>query len=253
MITDTPRSRCARTVALFALTGFLSGMIGPMVLSPESNLGPIIGVLFSGPAGLLLGVVACILARLAPRLLTRATQYGLAAVLAGVTLYFSLPEPKAIGRLLDGTVSDCRPAAELYPDALKTWERALAENPRAQPLPDWRERALHNVRAFDQEVAILQVVRNRIVFERRRPWDRGERFGGPWYAGSLEKRNYIFPAGGSSCSEWRRQGRTVFSPTRRLLIEPIQPASIWPPVDAVGFLQLQELGPAPTDLQALTD
>ena len=34
---------------------FLAGFIGPRVLGPDSNIGPIIGLLFSGPPGAGLG------------------------------------------------------------------------------------------------------------------------------------------------------------------------------------------------------
>ena len=39
-----------RTLALGGV-GFAAGFFGPMLLSPESKLGPIIGILFSGPGG----------------------------------------------------------------------------------------------------------------------------------------------------------------------------------------------------------
>lgn len=44
----------ASTVTLIA---FLAGFVGPMVLMPRSNLGPLIGILYTGPVGLVVGVV----------------------------------------------------------------------------------------------------------------------------------------------------------------------------------------------------
>jgi len=49
-----------------AVAAFSAGFFGPMVFSPESNLGPIIGILFSGPAGLVLGFVLWLLAKVLP-------------------------------------------------------------------------------------------------------------------------------------------------------------------------------------------
>lgn len=37
--------------------GFALGFFGPMILSPSSNQGPLLGILITGPAGLLLGAV----------------------------------------------------------------------------------------------------------------------------------------------------------------------------------------------------
>lgn len=45
------RRGCLRTVLWFAVTDFLAGFIGPRILNPGSNLGLIISILFSGPAG----------------------------------------------------------------------------------------------------------------------------------------------------------------------------------------------------------
>lgn len=36
-------------------TGFALGFFGPMVFMPESNLGPITGILLTGPLGAVLG------------------------------------------------------------------------------------------------------------------------------------------------------------------------------------------------------
>jgi hypothetical protein len=38
-------------------TGFALGFFGPMILSPSSNQGPLLGILITGPAGLLAGAV----------------------------------------------------------------------------------------------------------------------------------------------------------------------------------------------------
>ena len=49
------------TVAGFAATvgglAFVAGFVGPMVLAPSSNQGPLLGLLYTGPIGLVLGVV----------------------------------------------------------------------------------------------------------------------------------------------------------------------------------------------------
>lgn len=49
------------TVAGFTATvgglAFLAGFVGPMVLVPSSNQGPLLGLLYTGPIGLVVGVV----------------------------------------------------------------------------------------------------------------------------------------------------------------------------------------------------
>jgi hypothetical protein len=36
---------------------FLAGFIGPMLIAPDSNQGPLLGILYSGPIGTLVGVL----------------------------------------------------------------------------------------------------------------------------------------------------------------------------------------------------
>ncbi len=241
---------CGRTVALFALSGFLAGFIGPMVLSPDSNIGPLIGILFSGPVGAVLGVIACLLARLAPAVFSRPVLRGLAALFALVTLYFCLPEPRAVESVLDAEVTDCRAPLQLYPEALKGWEQALARTPQARPLADWQQQALHSVENFGAIAVSLHILRTRIVFEKRKPWDRGERFAGPW-SDYAQDRTFFVPAGSGTCAQWQGRARELYWPVRDETEQPIRPAPIWPPVDAPGFLGLQELGPVPPRIERL--
>ncbi|MBN7813911.1 hypothetical protein [Algoriphagus pacificus] len=39
------------------ITGFLIGFIGPMIFTPDSNQGPMLGIFITGPAGLVLGAI----------------------------------------------------------------------------------------------------------------------------------------------------------------------------------------------------
>ena len=41
----------------FGIIGFILGFFGPMLLTPSSNQGPLIGIFLTGPAGILLGLV----------------------------------------------------------------------------------------------------------------------------------------------------------------------------------------------------
>jgi len=39
-------------------TGFAAGFFGPMILTPEANQGPLLGIFVTGPAGVLIGAIA---------------------------------------------------------------------------------------------------------------------------------------------------------------------------------------------------
>ena len=65
MNVDSPQpgagSRVAAAAAkggcLLGLIGFTGGFFGPMIFSPDSNLGPMLGIFFTGPVGLVLGLI----------------------------------------------------------------------------------------------------------------------------------------------------------------------------------------------------
>lgn len=40
------------------VVGFLGGFFGPLIFSPESNQGPMLGIFITGPLGVLLGAIA---------------------------------------------------------------------------------------------------------------------------------------------------------------------------------------------------
>jgi uncharacterized membrane protein YeaQ/YmgE (transglycosylase-associated protein family) len=44
-------------IMVLGAIGFLTGFFGPMIFSPESNQGPLVGIFFSGPAGAVLGLL----------------------------------------------------------------------------------------------------------------------------------------------------------------------------------------------------
>ena len=50
------KSGCLGAVILGGI-GFIVGFIGPMVFTPESNQGPMLGIFITGPLGAVLGAV----------------------------------------------------------------------------------------------------------------------------------------------------------------------------------------------------
>ena len=40
------------------LAGFMAGYVGPIIFTPQSNQGPLLGIFITGPGGLLLGAAA---------------------------------------------------------------------------------------------------------------------------------------------------------------------------------------------------
>jgi len=73
--------------------GLLAGYIGPLVLNPESNIGPVIGIVFTGPVGMCIGLLLGAFTR-SLELSLRAQWYWLLATCAIVlfaTLRLAMP------------------------------------------------------------------------------------------------------------------------------------------------------------------
>jgi len=53
--------------AIIGIAGFLAGFLGPLILTPEANQGPLLGIFITGPlgfvAGALFGLVKALLGR----------------------------------------------------------------------------------------------------------------------------------------------------------------------------------------------
>ena len=41
---------------VLGLIGFIGGYVGPVILTPEANQGPLLGIFITGPLGFLLGL-----------------------------------------------------------------------------------------------------------------------------------------------------------------------------------------------------
>ncbi len=64
-------SSLARSVGYWALVigaiGFIGGFFGPMVFAPDANQGPLLGILITGPVGVLIGAIGGLVHGLAQR------------------------------------------------------------------------------------------------------------------------------------------------------------------------------------------
>jgi len=241
-----------RWALVLGAVGFGAGFFGPMVLSPESNLGPIIGILFSGPGGALAGAILGAIFGLLPVSEARRRQaLGVAcAVLATVTLYYCLPEPAVRGYVIDAQVEACTPPEEALDAAVAQWEGAVARVTWAAPTENWKETAIRNVERDPGVVLTMRIRRKSAILRHRQPWDGNRSSAGPWIAVD-ESKQYYAEDDGSACQPYLARQRRTYWPAVDPDSDPTKPAKIWPPTDTLGFLQLQTLGPVPAEYQRL--
>lgn len=217
--------------------GFLCGFLGPIALSPDANQGPLLGIFITGPggavAGLLLGIVLGALE--VSRATARVARVTAALVVAGVTLFFSTPEPEYRAGIVEGEVRGCAPPASMKEQALERWEQALSRSTGAEPRPGWREDLERMLLENRGVVLRMAVSRQTAVYENRKPWNRGTLHARPWKAGERE-RSYFASYAGGSCESYPLGERTTYAVTG-------QTSRAWPPEILANLLGLSTVEP----------
>jgi len=251
---DTSRQslRCALTLGAV-------GFFGPLVLNPESNIGPVIGILISGPLGALAGAVlggifrALSVAEKRRRQLLRAA----CVVLGAGTLYCCLPGPVFYGYVIDAEVAACAPPAQALDAAAAKWDEMIAQVKWATPSANWKQTAAGNLAGDPGVVLTLHVRRRSAILRHRRPWDRNRMSAGPWIPVD-ESKQYYADDEGAECPPYLARQRQLYWPaigTNSIQANAAEPkaAYAWPPTDTLNFLRLQRIGPVPAQYQRLVD
>ena len=228
-----------RWTVVVGLAGFLSGFVGPMILAPDANQGPLLGILITGPTGALLGSllgVAAALAKLSPRSEARALA-ATSAIVVLATLYFCVPSPRLRATAVEGEVRSCVPAGSLRDATVERLNRLAA----ARPVPEqiaWAEK-------FDQELATkpgividVHVRRDAQVYEKQARWNRGTLFARPWRDGERDER-YFASDPAAQCPDYPPGSRSMFAVTGNL--------GIWRPYGIAEMLDLKVAAPLPAE------
>ncbi len=232
-----------RWTVVLGVAGFLSGFMGPMILAPDANQGPLLGILITGPTGALLGSVlgvAAAMARLSPRNEARALAAS-AAIVVLVTLYFCVPSPRLRATVVEGELLSCVSAGSMR-DATVDRLNTLAA---ARPVPEhvaWAEK-------FDQELAAkpgvvidVHVHRAAQLYEKQARWNRGTLVARPWRDDEKDERYFAGDAG-AECSDYRAGSRSMFAVTGNV--------GTWRPYGIAEMLDLKSAAPLPADYAAL--
>lgn len=217
-------------------TGFAAGFFGPMLVNPEANQGPLVGILITGPGGAIAGLVLGTFFRILPFSdAIRGQALMLCAMVLGLgTLWFALPEPVVKARVVDATIGECRPARELIPARIAHWEERVEKVSYTAPRAGWRDTS-RLLREFPGVVVELDVSRSNVVLQHRRPWNRGRLSAQGWKR--IDDTQRFF--GGGTCESYPRGKHVLLAPTHH------RASNAWPPDDLPNFLGLQVLEAVP--------
>ena len=226
---------------ILGAVGFIAGFFGPLTFSPDANQGPLLGIFITGPGGALLGLVlGFIVGVLSPLTAMRNYILGAACILVvSVTLYWSLPGPKYLGRIIDAEISSCAPTTTILPSEIADWEANIARVTWASPRAGWKEDMEEFARTDPGLVLEMRVVRERSISENRKPWNRGSFRIEPWKSKGETKRFYA-RFGGKECGGYAGISRAIYFPSTEGVESPE-----WPSKVPLTLLGLQVLGPVP--------
>jgi len=235
---------------LLGAVGFAAGFFGPMLFAPESNQGPLVGILISGPAGALLGLVllgACTLIGVPARVQWRML---VATVITGAVLVLILvqPEPALRGYVMDLEVDSCATLVDVEPQVIDYWSKRIADVTWAAARPDWQTGMRDALRQAPGVILTVNVGKQISVWEKRKPWNRGRVFA---TAGrnAPEENSFYYSSG--ACSDFP-VGRSFRVFEKYNLNGPIKAPAEWPPSEVEAIIPASPIGPVPEPLESLT-
>jgi hypothetical protein len=161
--------------AVVGVVGFLAGFFLPLILSPDANQGPLLGIFITGPGGAALGFVVGLVAGLRRARRGRFLRIvgAVALAVACGTLLLAFPEPVQLGSVVEAEVVRCEAAADHVPGAAAEWKRQIAQGWVGTPRGGWEADIPALLERDPGVVLILRVRRQVLLTEHRKPWNRG--------------------------------------------------------------------------------
>lgn len=231
-------------IVLLGMSGFCAGFFGPLVFAPEANQGPLVGILITGPGGIVLGSLLWLVMKLVP--LPGRSQWILLTVVAAVetltTLFYVQPEPATRGYELELTLERINPPSEAADDVIADWQQRIAQVTWAAPRAGWEAQMRAALATDPGRVLETVLLRQRTIKEHRKPWNRGRLFTTPWEPVQEKRHYYLRPDAPLPA--------LTPSPVRLFLSHDsparIRAPEIWPPLEPVDFIGYSRLeaGPA---------
>jgi hypothetical protein len=234
---------------LLGAAGLASGFFGPMLFTPEANQGPLLGILITGPAGAVLGLVWLLVCKVFQLPARPQWRLLLGTVIAGVLAVLVLvqPGPALRGYVMDLEVESCLTPGETDAQVLDYWSQRIAKVTWAAARPGWQRDMQRKLREAPGVILQVQVRQQISVWENRKPWNRGALFA---TAGrNAPEENSFYDADGA-CSDFP-VGHTFRTFEKYDLNGPIRPPSQWPPGDLDQFMNASPIFPVPARFGSL--
>ena len=234
---------------LLGAAGFAAGFFGPMLFVPEANQGPLVGILMSGPAGALIGLVLlgiCTVMGVSARLQWRILK-GTAIAGALVVLILVQPEPALRGYVMDLEVESCATPGDTEPQVIDYWSKRIADVTWAAARPGWQQDMRTTLRQARGVILTVNVRRQISVWEKRKPWNRGGLFA---TAGRNAPEENTFYHSNGACSEFP-VGHSFRAFEKYDSNGPIRAPAEWPPSELEAVMPVSPIVPVPAQFEPL--
>ena len=240
---DSADRSLLRWVLIMSGAGFAAGFFGPMIFAPDANQGPLVGILFSGPGGAVLGVLLWGLCKLLPASASvkRRAPWVCSLALAIVTLYFVMPPPALRGDIEEVQINSCKRPLAAIDDAVAYWNTRVASN-SAGVRPGWKEDSGQMLQDDEGVILGVDIVRVRTLREEQKPWNKGHILASNWQPTGDQKSYYARYAGGS-CSDYVIGAHAILFNDR--FFDGVPTNLGGPPRKVANFLDLQTLEAIP--------
>lgn len=231
------------------VAGFLAGFVGPMIMAPSSNIGPLIGIIYTGPAAFVVGAALwaiCAVFKPAPRFQWRAL-YSIVSIGTLAIVLSIHPEPAWKGFVFEGRVASCDRPADLEEDVLDHWHERIAQVHWESPRAGWESGMRSTLRAAPGVVVTVRFERRNAIRQHRKWWNKSE------YPEGWQDRDDEVPFyfANGTCDPYPK-GSEIRGYQRYEFTGPKPPgAGEWPPRELLRILRADELDAIPEKWQEL--
>jgi hypothetical protein len=221
---------------------FAAGFVGPMILAPSSNIGPIMGIIYTGPAGVVLGAALwalCALFRIEARMQWHMLYAIVTICVLGILLSIR-PHPKYLGDVFEGRVESCALPADFEEETIDDWKQRIAKVHWAEPRTGWEAEMRETLRNAPGVVLLVQFERSNPIRQHQRLWNRSQ-FAEGW---KLDDEEATFYDEDGDCEQYPEGIAIRGYQISEYEAGPSEPRS-WPPQRAKSILGASKLEPVP--------
>ncbi|HVJ28889.1 MAG TPA: hypothetical protein VNA66_01150, partial [Gammaproteobacteria bacterium] len=159
------------------------------------------------------------------------------------------PQPALRGYIYDAAVTRCSTPLDAEPVVLRAWRERIAAVTWASPRRGWEQDMREALRDAPGILVTAAVARQRSVFEKRKPWNRGVLYATPWTTASAGDEKSFYDTA-ATCSDFPA-GLPLRNFQRYDLNGRIEPPSEWPPRSFESIIDASPLSVVPPELAEL--